>query len=58
VYTWLGLGSVELPVSPKSHDREVMLPVDASAKLTPRGAKPLVGVPVKLATGGGSTTSM
>jgi hypothetical protein len=44
-------------VSPKLHDHDVMFPVDASVKLTSIGAKPLVGAPVKLATGGASATS-
>src|SRR5438132_995884 len=37
--------------SPKTQDRLVMVPVEASVNVTSRGAVPLVGEPVKLATG-------
>jgi hypothetical protein len=38
--------------SPKLHDLAVTLPVEVSDKLTRSGAVPLVGLAVKLATGG------
>jgi len=37
--------------SPKSQDREVMLPVEASVKVTIRGAGPKVGLALKFAVG-------
>ncbi len=53
VYAWLGFCAVEVPVSPKFHDQLVGLFVDMSVKLTVNGTVPLVGVPLKLATGAG-----
>ena len=48
-----------LDPSPKSHAHEVGLPVEVSVNATVRGAVPLGGVPVKLATGGvGEVTVM
>src|ERR1700716_845822 len=37
--------------SPKSQKRLVIVPVELSVKLTLRGLRPLVGLPVKLAVG-------
>lgn len=47
-----------LDPSPKSHVYEVGLPVEASVNATVRGAVPLVGVPIKLATGGVSEVTV
>src|SRR5216684_352349 len=38
-------------LSPKSQNRLVMVPVELSVKLTVNGLRPLVGSPLKLATG-------
>src|SRR6266566_4969219 len=38
-------------LSPKSQNRLVMVPVELSVKLTVSGLRPLVGLPLKLATG-------
>src|SRR5947209_6646349 len=38
-------------LSPKSQNRLVMVPVELSVKLTVSGSRPLVGLPLKLATG-------
>ena len=43
---------------PKSHDHEVITPVEPSVNVTSSGASPLVGLPVKSATGAGSVTVM
>ena len=48
---WLGFWAPEVPVSPKSHDQLVGLPVDWSVKSTVSGSVPLVGEPTKSATG-------
>ena len=45
--------AVEVPPSPKFHERAVIVPVEESVKLTLSGATPLVGVAVKFATGAG-----
>src|ERR1039457_3603241 len=42
---------VEL-LSPKSQNQFVIVPVEVSVKVTTKGSVPLVGVPLKLATGG------
>ncbi len=44
---WDGLFAVLVVPSPKLHSRLVIVPVEASVKLTARGAVPLVGVAVK-----------
>src|ERR1017187_2059665 len=41
-----------VPPSPKLQDQLVTLPLDVSVKVTVSGTRPLVGLPVKLATGG------
>src|SRR6266581_1966235 len=38
-------------LSPKSQNRLVMVPLELSVKLTVSGLRPLVGLPLKLATG-------
>jgi hypothetical protein len=48
---WLGLWVVLVEPSPKLHDQLVTLPVEASVKVTARGAVPLVGLALNLATG-------
>src|SRR5437867_2699074 len=40
-----------MELSPKSQNRLVMVPVELSVKLTVNGLSPLVGLPLKLATG-------
>ena len=51
VYVWLGFCTGRGLESPKVQDQEVGLPVEVSVKLTASGGAPLVGVPVKFATG-------
>jgi hypothetical protein len=58
LYTWLGFGTVLVALSPKSHNHPVMVPREESEKFTVRGPTPLLGVAVKLATGGGGATVM
>jgi len=51
---WLGFCAVDVPPSPKSQSRAVIgdVPgVEVSVKFTVSGASPVVGVPVKSATG-------
>ena len=43
--------AVEVPPSPRFHERAVTVPVEVSVKLTLSGAVPLVGAAVKFATG-------
>ncbi len=43
---------MEEPPSPKVQDQAVGLLLEMSVKLTASGAEPVVGVPLKLATGG------
>ena len=55
-YVWLGLWRFDVlsapdPGSPKSQLQLVGFPVEASLKVTPSGAVPVSGVPVKSATG-------
>ena len=58
-YWWTGLWAVEVAPSPNDHDHEVGLLVDVSVNWTARGAVPVVGLPVKSATGyGGARTVM
>ena len=45
-----------VPPSPKVHDQLLGLPEDWSVKFTVSGAQPLVGDPVKSATGAELTT--
>ena len=53
VYVMLvGAAKLAVPPSPKVHALLVMEPVELSVKFTANGAKPEVGVAVKLATGG------
>ena len=40
-------------LSPKFQKRFVIFPVEVSMKVTAKGSAPLVGLPVKLATGAG-----
>src|ERR1035437_10097939 len=40
-----------VPPSPNVQDRFVIVPVDVSVNVTRNGTRPLVGVPLKLATG-------
>ena len=47
-----GLCAVDVPPSPNVHAQLVGCPVDVSVKATVSGAVPLVGDPVKFATGG------
>jgi len=47
---------LDVPASPKFHAHEVGELVDVSVNATVSGAVPEVGVPVKLATGGGVVT--
>ena len=42
---------LSVPPSPKSQSRLVIVPDEVSVKVTSKGANPLVGVPLKLATG-------
>jgi hypothetical protein len=55
---WLGLLDVLVPPSPNVHEWFVIVPVDASVKVTFSGAAPLVTLAVKLATGGAFVTVM
>ena len=57
---WDGLVTVDVPPSPKFHERAVMLPVEESVKVTFRGAVPVVGDALKPATGavGAGETTM
>src|SRR5262249_22979648 len=52
-YVCVGLVRVEVPPSPKLHDREVIAPVEASVNTTLSGAVPLTGAALNAATGGG-----
>ncbi len=47
-----------VPPSPKSQAQELMLPVEVSVKATVRGARPVVGVPLKAAPGAGMTVTV
>ena len=47
-----------VPPSPKFHDQPVMFPVEVSVKETVNGLLPVVGVPLKFATGTDSVTIM
>ncbi len=58
VYWCEGFWSADEPVSPKFHAHEVGLLAEVSVNVTVSGAVPDVGVPVKLATGGGVVTVM
>jgi hypothetical protein len=50
---------VDVPPSPKLHAQLVGEPVEVSVKLTVSGITPLVGDPLKFATGGtGGVTAM
>jgi hypothetical protein len=49
---------VEVLLSPNAHDQELGEPVEVSVKFTANGAVPLVGLPVKFATGGATVTVM
>ena len=49
---WEGFFAVLYVASPNDQSQEVGLLVDVSMNVTARGALPVVGVPVKLATGG------
>ena len=54
----VGFASVEVPLSPKSHDQLAAL-VERSTKETASGATPLVGLALKSAVGaGGGATLM
>ena len=55
---WLGLWSVEVVESPKSHAQEVGAPVEVSVKVTARGATPPFEDSVKFATGAGGFVTM
>jgi hypothetical protein len=56
---WVGLCSVEVLPSPKSHSQEVTTPLEVSVKDTVNGAHPAVGTEVlKLATGATVSTVM
>jgi hypothetical protein len=46
-----GFWADEVPESPKFHDHPVGVFVDASVKFTVSGAAPVVGAPLKAATG-------
>ena len=50
-YLWEGFLSVDVLPSPKVHTHEVGELVDVSVNATVSGNFPVVGVPVKLATG-------
>jgi len=54
--TWLTIAPDPLVPSPKFQSRAVILPVDVSVKVTFKGAWPLVGLALKLATSGGAVT--
>jgi hypothetical protein len=56
VKVWLGFFEVLLPPSPKLQDQLVGELVEVSVKFTARGAVPLVGLALKLATGPGAVT--
>jgi hypothetical protein len=58
VYVWLGLVAALVPLSPNLHTRPVIVPLDASVKVTANGVAPLVGLAVNPATGGTLVTTM
>src|ERR1700729_3673203 len=51
VYDTVVFNVFVVPPSPKVHNRFVMVPVDVSVKMTPNGARPAVGLPLKLGVG-------
>ena len=51
-----GLELIDVLPSPNAHAQPVTEPVEWSTKLTVNGAAPLVGLAVKIATGGGVPT--